>query len=66
MIEVPRKLKRQISKITRKAVRTAIKGEKRLGEIVETTATACKLQAENEEKGSKIQKLAAAHTNFYS
>jgi hypothetical protein len=66
MIKVPQDLKRQISKITRKAVRTAIKGEKRLGEIVETIAIVCKMQSENEEKGSEMQKLAIARANFYS
>ncbi len=66
MIEVPSNLKGQMSKITRKCVIIAIKGEKKLGEIIETMIAACKLQSESEEKGSKMQKLAAARTKFYS
>jgi len=66
MIEVPVKLKRQVSKITRKCVLVAVRGEKRLGEIIEAMIAACKLQSESEEKGSKMQKFVAARTKFYS
>jgi len=66
MIEVPSNLKGQMSKIARKCVIIAVKGEKKLGEIIETMIAACKLQSESDEKGSKMQKLAAARTKFYS
>jgi len=66
MIEVPSNLKGQMSKITRKCVIIAVKGEKKLEEIIETMIAACKLQSESEEKNSKIQKFAAARTKFYS
>jgi len=66
MIEVPVNLKGQVSKITRKCVQVAIRGEKRLGEIIEAMVAACQLQGESEEKGSKMQKFATARTKFYS
>lgn len=66
LIEVPINLKKQVSKITRKCVLIALKGEKRLGEIIETMIEACKLQKENEEKGSKMHKFVAAQIKFYS
>jgi hypothetical protein len=66
MIEVPNNFKKQMSKITRKCVLIALKGEKRLGEIIKTMKETFKLQSEREEKGSKMQKFAAARTKFYT
>ena len=65
LIKVPDNLKRQVSKITRKCVPIALRGEKKLGAIIETMVAACKLQKEDEEKGSKMHKFAAAQMKFY-
>ncbi len=66
MIDIPVNLKRQVSEIGRKCALVAISGEKRLGEIIQTMIAACRLKGESEEKGSKMQKFAAARTEFYS
>ena len=66
LVKVPVNLKKQVSKITRKCVLIALRGEKKLGEIIETMIAACKLQKENEEKGSKMHKFVAAQIKFYS
>jgi hypothetical protein len=66
MIEVPRRLENRVSKIRDKAVRIAIMGEKRLGEIVSCLVRVCERQAENEKEGKKTQMLMKIRKKFYS
>jgi hypothetical protein len=65
MIEVPRSLSHRVSQITDKAVRTAIKGEKRLAETVAYMVGLCELQAKNEKEDRKTRQLAGARKKFY-
>ena len=65
MIEVPSRLENKVSKITDKAVRIAIMGEKRLAEIVSCLVRVCEHQAKNETEAKKMQKLTKARKKFY-
>jgi hypothetical protein len=66
MIEIPQGLENQVSKITDIAIRIAIKGEKRLAEIVSCMVSVCESQVQNETEGENTQKLTKARKKFYT
>jgi hypothetical protein len=66
LIKVPGSLSRRFSRITRKAVRAAVKGEKRLKQTVACMVAACELQVKNEKEGTEMGTLTRARKKYYS
>jgi len=65
LVTVPRNLRGRVTRITNEAVRIAAKSTRRLSTTVETMLNACKLCAENAQRGSKAHKLAMARVKYF-